>query len=96
MFQGRRAESEHRNLNLPFEAHFANALILSHAHIDPSGNVPTLCAADSSAIFFVRPRRMIRGSGFRARSVGQWDLQSWGRSSSRSRHSRLSSLRRGQ
>ena len=42
MFQGRRAESEHRNLNLPFEAHCANALILSHAHIDHSGNLPTL------------------------------------------------------
>ncbi len=42
MFQGRRAESEHRNLNLPFEAHCANALILSHAHIDHSGNIPTL------------------------------------------------------
>ncbi len=42
MFQGRRAESEYRNLNLPFEAHCANAVILSHAHIDHSGNIPTL------------------------------------------------------
>jgi len=42
MFQGRRAESERGNLNLPFEAHCANALILSHAHIDHSGNIPTL------------------------------------------------------
>lgn len=42
MFQGRRAESEQRNLNLPFEAHCANAVILSHAHIDHSGNIPTL------------------------------------------------------
>ena len=42
IFQGRRAESEQRNLNLPFEAHCANALILSHAHIDHSGNIPTL------------------------------------------------------
>jgi len=41
MFQGKRAESEQRNLNLPFEAHCANALILSHAHIDHSGNIPT-------------------------------------------------------
>lgn len=42
MFQGRRSESERRNLNLPFQAHCANALILSHAHIDHSGNIPTL------------------------------------------------------
>lgn len=42
LFQGRRAESEQRNLNLPFGAHCANALILSHAHIDYSGNIPTL------------------------------------------------------
>jgi len=44
MFQGRRAESERRNLNLPFEAHRerAHAEGVSHAHIDHSGNIPTL------------------------------------------------------
>jgi len=42
LFQGRRAEAARRNLNLPFERHCVNAVILSHAHIDHSGNLPTL------------------------------------------------------
>src|SRR5512136_272570 len=42
MFQGRRQESFERNRNLPFDAGTINALILSHAHIDHSGNIPTL------------------------------------------------------
>jgi len=42
LFQGRRQESFERNRNLPFDASTINALILSHAHIDHSGNIPTL------------------------------------------------------
>ncbi len=42
LFQGRRAESFQRNRNLPFDARRIDALILSHAHIDHSGNIPNL------------------------------------------------------
>jgi metallo-beta-lactamase family protein len=42
MFQGRRAEALARNRNLPRAATAADALLLTHAHIDHSGNLPTL------------------------------------------------------
>ncbi|MEW6686891.1 MAG: MBL fold metallo-hydrolase [Candidatus Edwardsbacteria bacterium] len=42
IFQGPREESENRNRNLPFEAKKIDCLILSHAHLDHSGNIPTL------------------------------------------------------
>ena len=42
LFQGRRKESFERNRNLPFDAASIDALVLSHAHIDHSGNIPSL------------------------------------------------------
>jgi metallo-beta-lactamase family protein len=42
LFQGRRQESYDRNRNLPFDAVLVDVMILSHAHIDHSGNVPSL------------------------------------------------------
>jgi metallo-beta-lactamase family protein len=42
MFQGRRAESFERNRNLPFNPREVDAMLLSHAHIDHSGNLPNL------------------------------------------------------
>lgn len=42
LFQGRRAESYERNLNFPFSPAEIDALVLSHAHIDHSGNLPNL------------------------------------------------------
>lgn len=42
MFQGKREESYERNKNLPFNPQELTAVILSHAHIDHSGNLPTL------------------------------------------------------
>ncbi len=43
LFQGKRAESIERNRNLPFDATRIDAVVLSHAHIDHCGNLPTLC-----------------------------------------------------
>jgi metallo-beta-lactamase family protein len=41
-FQGRREESYARNLRLPFTASSVDLMVLSHAHIDHSGNIPNL------------------------------------------------------
>ncbi|HQK42586.1 MAG TPA: MBL fold metallo-hydrolase [Anaerolineaceae bacterium] len=42
MFQGRREETYRVNLNFPFNPADIDAMILSHAHIDHSGNIPNL------------------------------------------------------
>lgn len=42
LYQGRRKESFERNRHLPFDPTRIDATILSHAHIDHSGNIPTL------------------------------------------------------
>ncbi len=42
LYQGRRKESTERNRHLPFDPRQVDAMILSHAHIDHSGNIPTL------------------------------------------------------
>lgn len=42
LYQGRRSETYARNLNFPFDPHKLDAVILSHAHIDHSGNLPNL------------------------------------------------------
>ena len=42
LYQGSRKESYERNQNLPYDAAEIDILVLSHAHIDHSGNVPNL------------------------------------------------------
>ena len=41
-FQGRRRESQERNLKLPFDGKTIDDVVLSHAHFDHCGNLPTL------------------------------------------------------
>jgi metallo-beta-lactamase family protein len=45
LFQGRRKHAFERNRNLPFDASGIDAVVLSHAHIDHSGNLPSLVKA---------------------------------------------------
>ena len=40
--QGRRKEADQKNRHLPYAGHSIDAVVLSHAHIDHSGNLPTL------------------------------------------------------
>jgi metallo-beta-lactamase family protein len=42
LFQGRRDESNRRNRQLPLDAENIERVVLSHAHIDHSGNLPNL------------------------------------------------------
>lgn len=42
LFQGRRAESNRRNRELPFDPGSIDSVVLSHAHIDHCGALPTL------------------------------------------------------
>ena len=42
LFQGRRAETNQLNRDIPKWAASAECVVLSHAHIDHSGNIPTL------------------------------------------------------
>jgi len=42
LFQGRRSETTRLNRKLPFDVAGLGAALLSHAHIDHSGNLPTL------------------------------------------------------
>lgn len=42
LFQGRRKDTFERNLNFAFDPSSVDAVLLSHAHIDHSGNLPNL------------------------------------------------------
>jgi metallo-beta-lactamase family protein len=55
LYQGRRKESYSRNLNFPFEPHSIDAVILSHAHIDHSGNLPNLVKQGFAGPIYTTP-----------------------------------------
>ncbi|MFH0878667.1 MAG: MBL fold metallo-hydrolase [Lentisphaerota bacterium] len=42
LYQGRRKEAETINRSLPFRANSIHSVVLSHAHVDHCGNLPTL------------------------------------------------------
>jgi metallo-beta-lactamase family protein len=54
-FQGKRRESYERNLNFPFDPAKVDAVILSHAHIDHSGNLPNLIKQGYSGPIYATP-----------------------------------------
>lgn len=55
LYQGKRAESNERNRNLPFSAKKVDVMVLSHAHIDHSGNIPTLVKSGFSGDILCTP-----------------------------------------
>jgi metallo-beta-lactamase family protein len=55
MFQGRRDEANNRNRNFPFEPKSIDSVILSHAHIDHSGNLPSLVKHGFSGTIYSTP-----------------------------------------
>ncbi|MDB5312579.1 MAG: fold metallo-hydrolase [Gemmataceae bacterium] len=55
LHQGRREEARQRNSHFPFHPHQIDAVIVSHAHIDHCGNVPTLVRQGFSGPIFCTP-----------------------------------------
>ena len=69
LYQGRRKESFVRNQTFPFDATKIDAVILSHAHIDHSGNLPNLVKQGFNGPIYATPATahltdlMVRDSG---------------------------------
>jgi metallo-beta-lactamase family protein len=69
LFQGKRQESFERNRSLPFDASSIDTLVLSHAHIDHSGNIPSLVKSGFTGNIYATPATrdlcsaMLRDSG---------------------------------
>jgi metallo-beta-lactamase family protein len=55
MFQGKRKEAYRKNLNLPFAPRDVDAVILTHAHFDHSGNLPSLLKQDYNGNIYCTP-----------------------------------------
>jgi metallo-beta-lactamase family protein len=69
LFQGRRAETYERNRTFHFDPKTIDAVLLSHAHIDHSGNLPHLVKQDYAGPIYATPATadladiMLRDSG---------------------------------
>jgi len=55
LYQGRRMEAFDRNRNFPFPVNTIDGVILSHAHMDHSGNLPTLVRNGYSGPIYTTP-----------------------------------------
>src|SRR5580700_1066151 len=55
LYQGRRKEADQKNRHLPFDASAIDAVVLSHAHMDHSGNLPTLVRNGFSGPIYTTP-----------------------------------------
>jgi metallo-beta-lactamase family protein len=55
LFQGPREESNRRNRNLPFDPRSIDVVLLSHAHIDHSGNLPQMVRQGFAGVLYATP-----------------------------------------
>src|SRR5271165_4136803 len=55
MFQGRRQQAYERNREIPLDASSLTAVVLSHAHIDHSGNLPNLVRSGFEGPIYATP-----------------------------------------
>ncbi len=55
LFQGRRKEAQQRNREMPIDPESLDGVILSHAHIDHSGNLPSLVKAGFEGPIYTTP-----------------------------------------
>ncbi len=69
LFQGPRQETYERNRHFPFDPRSIDAVILSHAHVDHSGNLPHLVKLGLEGLIYATPATahladlMLRDSG---------------------------------
>ncbi|KAF0110409.1 MAG: hypothetical protein FD147_1669 [Chloroflexi bacterium] len=62
LFQGKRAEYYERNQNFDFDPATVDAVILSHAHIDHSGNLPNLVKNGFTGPIYATPPTVTLGN----------------------------------
>jgi metallo-beta-lactamase family protein len=62
LFQGHRADTYTRNMNFPFDPKTISAVVLSHAHIDHSGNLPNLVKMGFSGPIYATPPTVTLGN----------------------------------
>jgi metallo-beta-lactamase family protein len=55
LFQGRRAEADAKNRNLPLDPASIDVVVLSHAHIDHAGNLPQLARHGFEGTVYTTP-----------------------------------------
>ena len=55
LYQGRRKEARERNANFPFTPSSVEAVLVSHAHIDHTGNLPTLSKGGFTGPIYATP-----------------------------------------
>jgi len=78
LFQGRRQESYDKNLNFKFDPTTIDSVILSHAHIDHSGNLPNLIKSGFSGSIYATPatidlcKIMLRDSAYLQAKDLEW------------------------
>jgi metallo-beta-lactamase family protein len=78
LFQGRRQETYDRNHNFMFDPASVDVLILSHAHIDHSGNIPNLVKQGFHGQIYATPATiglctiMLRDSAFLQEKDLEW------------------------
>ncbi|MDO5575718.1 MAG: MBL fold metallo-hydrolase [Fibrobacter sp.] len=78
LFQGRRQEAYDKNLNFSFDPSEIDAVILSHAHIDHSGNLPNLIKNGYKGSIYATPatidlcRIMLRDSAYLQEKDLEW------------------------
>ncbi|MCE5228761.1 MBL fold metallo-hydrolase [bacterium] len=78
LYQGHRKDTFERNLNFPFEPQRLNSVILSHAHIDHSGNLPNLTRQGFHGPIYCTPatedlcRVMLRDSAYIQERDAEW------------------------
>jgi metallo-beta-lactamase family protein len=78
LFQGRRQEAYDRNLNFKFDPSSIDVVILSHAHIDHSGNLPNLVKHGFKGSIYATPptidlcKIMLRDSAFLQMKDLEW------------------------
>jgi len=78
LFQGRRQEAYEKNQNFIFDPESLNAVVLSHAHIDHSGNLPNLVKKGFKGPIYATPatidlcKIMLRDSAYLQEKDLEW------------------------